>query len=138
MPQQPEKRFESSVNKHVGSAVHHEAMGTGFSAGTPDRWYDGPARDLWVEYKFYPTIPSNLDLTKKLTPLQQRWLNRASGNGRNVAVICGFPGGKGIILPDLSWHQTQTKNWLLSNFISVKEVAYWITEFTCTPSASTR
>lgn len=140
MSRKPEKVFEGNVNKHVSQSVHHEAMGTGFSNGTPDRWYDGPARDLWVEYKFLQEIPPVVRLADrsarvKLSALQQRWLNRASRNGRNTAVIVGVPGGKGLILPDLSWHQEIKRDWLSSNLIGVKEIAYWITEFTCTPSA---
>jgi hypothetical protein len=132
MSQQPEKRYETNVNKHLQQPVYHEAMGTGYSAGTPDRWYDGPARDLWAEYKFYPKLPPLVDLTKKLTPLQQRWLNRAYENGRNVAVIVGTAGAKGVIFTGNSWKKPLTREEFQRKMEPSKTIAARITNFVCT------
>ena len=133
MSRQPEKAFESNVNRHITLPVHHEAMGTGYSAGTPDRWYDGPARDLWVEFKFFKTIPLKVDMTKLLTPLQQRWLSRAFANGRNVAVCCGCSGAKGIIVFGDEWLTPITRDDYIKRMRSSKDLAAWITQFVCTP-----
>lgn len=132
MARKPEAVFVSSVNKHVPKHVYHEGISQTFRGGTPDRYYEGNKDVMWVEYKFTQDIKRELVLTdpkKKpaLSPLQQRWLKRAHGNGRKVAVIVGCPQG-GVILPGDAWLDPISKTDFESRLVSRNEVAQWIEE----------
>ena len=137
MAVKPEAQFRSGVHKYLPSKeiVHREAVGSGYSVGTPDQWYDGCAYDLWIEWKYAPKIPKVLNLlnttTPKLSDHQQNWLERAYRNGRNVCVIVGFPEG-GIILSEMAWEQPLPKAVVEEMLFTRKELAEYITEFVTT------
>lgn len=90
--------------------------------GTPDYYYEGRLRaELWVEYKWYPEEPEEIDLcdTKKkthLSMLQQNWLERANRNGVKVAVVAGYPKGC-IVLRGEQWmsKHTTSKRFLIKD-----------------------
>lgn len=132
MAQKPEARFVSSIHRLLPKDLHHEGMSNPYRGGTADDWYDGPAGDLWVEYKYSETIPKLLDLrtqttSPKLSKLQQRWLEARHVNGRNVAVIVGFKEG-GVIMRNSEWLEEWTREDLQARLKTRKEIAQWIME----------
>lgn len=132
MAQKPEARFVSSIHRYLPKNLHHEGMANPYRSGTPDDWYDGPAGDLWIEYKYSEKIPKRLDLraqttSPKLSKLQERWLRARHLNGRNVAVVVGFKEG-GVIMRDLEWEKEWSKEDLQKRIKTRKEIAIWITE----------
>lgn len=57
-----------------------------------------------------------------LSALQEQWLKDRYNEGRNVAVVLGFPGG-GVIFRNLEWSK---KGNFPGKAISRKEIARWI------------
>ena len=103
MSRGPENTFIASVHKHLAPAVYHMKNHNEYIGGVADVWYDGPARDLWVEYKFI-VIPKR-DTTLiviDLSDLQKQWLRDRYENGRNVAVVVGCKDG-GVWLDSGEW-----------------------------------
>lgn len=137
MATKPEAQFRNGVHKYLPSMdeVHHEAVGGAYSKGIPDQYYDGCYYDLWIEWKYANHIPRVLNLLNttqpKLSEHQQRWLERAYRNGRNVCVIVGFPEG-GIILSEMTWMQPLPGEVIKEMLFSRKELAQYITEFVTT------
>lgn len=107
------------------SSIYRHKNSLQFRAGIPDYWYSANKNDLWVEYKKLPKTPVK-QFTPKLTPLQIRWLSKRHDEGRNVAVIVGFPGNDGMVLRDKSWEQTVE----VGDIRSVQQLGSWITEET--------
>lgn len=90
-----ESQLIDSVHKHLPppSVLHRQSMT--FSSlshnGTPDRYYDGPLGDLWIEYKKIDSWPRDglvggVDQKKPgcYRPNQFEWMERRWRNGRNV------------------------------------------------------
>jgi hypothetical protein len=123
----PESQFSSSVNKLLPLGLHYEKMNNPYRGGTADFWYSGNKADLWVEYKWLPSIPKRAyNLTDGAKPslsmLQQKWLADRVKEGRNIAVIIGTPIGV-IILTDLAWEKNID---FTANLVSRKEAALWL------------
>ena len=102
----PERRFRTSVNKHLRS-IYKWAVHDTYEPGVPDQYYSGSHGDLWAEYKYLPKDVTKFDLTRpfkspKLSRTQQLWLNNRREEGRRVCVIVGMPSG-GVILVDDTW-----------------------------------
>ena len=133
MASKPEASFIRSVHKYLPKdKLYTEGMANPYRGGTPDRYYEGNRSELWVEYKYYPILPLIMDLTNqkakvKLSGLQMKWLRRAHGNGRRVAVIVGCPDG-GIVIPGLTWERTYTREEAQALIWSRKEVMRWIAD----------
>lgn len=100
-----------------------------YTAGVPDNWYSGRGGDLWVEYKYLKSIPREVDLVGNKTPvitlLQQKWLRDRFGEGRQVAVIVGCPGG-GVVFPNLDWQDLLPRDEFVSRIWTHQQVADWI------------
>ena len=67
-----------------------------YNSGIPDVWYSADLSDMWVEYKFLPSVPQRGIVDAKrvgLSALQSAWLAGRHKEHRNVAVIVGVPGG---------------------------------------------
>lgn len=88
----PEARFVARVNRRLPAGVFHQSMAFTMSNGTPDQYYDGPKRDLWVEYKYLPLVPKRT-FAMGLSQLQYEWLARRRLIGGNAWVIVGHPDG---------------------------------------------
>lgn len=103
MAVKPENAFITGVHKHLPppKLFHREKMNNPYRGGTADWWYSSK-RDLWVEYKFIPTIPARGRVIPKLSALQLEWLTGRHGEGRNVKVIVGCPQG-GCVIPRDAW-----------------------------------
>jgi len=136
----PENTFIASVHAHLPprDLLHREKMNNPYNSGTADVWYSG-RRDLWIEYK-YLVIPVRdttvVDLTAgkdpSLSALQQDWLARRHGEGRNVWLIVGTPKG-GVLFTGREWEKPHTaknyREWLMTRAL----VAETIQSFVETP-----
>lgn len=132
MARKPEAQYTSDIKKKLGAGVYALKLCLPYTAGVADSWYDGPARDIWVEYKFLNPIPLTIDLTGGkdpiITKLQQRFLYERFLNGRNVAVIVGSKSG-GVIFPALSWQTPISREDFLAKAQTKQEVASHLTSF---------
>lgn len=132
MARKPEATYTSDIKKKLGAGVYALKLCLPYTAGVADSWYDGPARDLWVEYKFMNPLPKTIDLVggkdPVLTKLQQDFLKARYENGRNVAVIVGSKSG-GVMFPGLSWQTPITRDEFLARAQTKPEVANDLTKF---------
>jgi len=67
-------------------------MYTPYSRGTPDHYYLGIKKSLWIEWKFYSKFPKNFYSFEKLDKQQRRWIQRAK-HIENIWVGIGSPAG---------------------------------------------
>lgn len=120
-----------AVERHLWPNIHKQSMTSASLThrGTPDRYYDGPVRDLWVEYKMLKAMPRNRIAKGNLSALQLEWLTRRYDNSKpyhNAAVIVGLPDKTACV-------QVMKERWLTGTpielSIPLKEVAAWINAF---------
>lgn len=105
MPAKPETTFTTGVHKYLPREVYRMKNNNPYNSGIPDVWYSADLSDMWVEYKFLPSVPQRGIVDAKrvgLSALQSAWLAGRHKEHRNVAVIVGVPGG-GVIMRDLEW-----------------------------------
>lgn len=128
MSRGPETTFIQSVHRHLPKDVYRMKNHNEFNGGIADCWYDGPAADLWVEYKFV-VVPKrdNTLVTVDLSPLQREWLRDRAKNGRTVAVIVGCKDG-GVWLDALAWEEEITAAEFRRTLLSRQELAVRITD----------
>ena len=132
MARKPETTFRQAVEKKLPREVHREKMNNPYSAGTADSWYSGSGGDLWVEYKFLPSLPQRGVVNAKrigLTKLQLDWLRGRHKEGRNVAVIVGTPVG-GVVLRDLEWESEVKIPEFIGRVLAKTFLAEWIAQQT--------
>jgi hypothetical protein len=110
MSKKPEANYVGRVHRALPPEIHRQSMAFTFTNGTPDQYYDGPTRDLWVEYKWRDKAPSRACTTYspdsaggrgQLSTLQFNWLCRRHDTGQNAWVIVGTPEG-GFVLKNPS------------------------------------
>lgn len=124
MSSKPETTFIHSIHRHLPKEVYREKMANPYRGGTPDVWYSGMKRDLWVEYKFIPKLAVRVPNKTGLSELQLIWLRDRQAEGRNVAVIVGHPeGGMIFHAPFVKEIDTAT---LLQNTLTRSQLAGWI------------
>lgn len=124
MSRKPETVYIASVHKHL-KTVYKEKMNNPFRSGTPDVWYSGSKGDLWIEYKYEPTVPKTREISPRLSPAQAMWLDCRCAEGRNVAVVVGTPKG-GVIFVDYAWNYPTTPSEFTANLLPASEIAAWI------------
>lgn len=129
MSRGPEGRFKTKVDKLLPKSVYHQAMNVMFSNGTPDRYYEGRSKSLWVEYKWIPK-PQNIKPIDLCSPLQARWIQRARANGVAVWVVVGSPAGAAISKYDGLRVPMEEKQFLYGH--TDTQVAYSIERFCLT------
>ena len=132
MAEKPETRYRRKIERLIPRSIHREKMNNPFSAGTADSWYSGSGGDLWVEYKFLPSVPQRGIMTSErlgLTRLQLDWLRGRHKEGRNVSVIVGMPTG-GVILRNLEWEKEATIKDFVARLLTADDIADWITQQT--------
>lgn len=124
----PENSFISGVHKYV--QCYAEKMNNPYRGGTPDVWYSGSARDLWVEYKFIkiPLRPATI-VVPDLSALQKMWLRNRKAEKRNVAVIVGCKEGAVILLTPSDWEQGLRADKFRSTIVSRRDVGGYINDF---------
>lgn len=126
MARKAETVFIASVHKHLAVGVYREKMNNPYRSGTADVWYSGQ-KDLWVEYKFLPTLPKRAGtmITLGLSENQKIWLRDRHKEGRHVAVICGCKAG-GVVFNGLSWDQPVSVPEFTSRVLPRQELAAWL------------
>lgn len=129
MAVKPESAFISRVHKRLPAKLHREKMHNAYRGGTADVWYSGPMDDLWIEYKYLPTVPVRKDVSPDLSALQRLWLDGRLAEGRNVAVVIGCPRG-GVVLEHGAWQTPMTPDEFVRQLKSVEDIARWITTYT--------
>ena len=131
---QQENQFRASVHKQLKNlltnpkmvlGVYQEKMHNPYRRGTPDDWYSGHQRDLWVEYKYRKQLQSVL-VDKLLSPLQLFWLQGRHQEGRNVAVIVGFPQGGIVVRPERFNERISIVEIETELLMKRKQLAEWI------------
>ncbi len=94
------------VKDHLPSTIHSQSMTFGSMSmnGTPDRYFDGPAGDLWIEFKQISAWPRDglvggVDDKKRgcYSTLQFRWMERRWKAGKNVLGVIGLPDKRVVI-----------------------------------------
>ena len=120
----PEARFRTRVEDKLPHKVHAQGMALMHSNGTPDRYYEGPNGNLFVEYKWIAAKKPRFVLPD-LSPLQRAWVNRRYDNKHPVAVIVGCPTG-GVVYLNRMWDHEITGTEFLAQVIPVTQIARWI------------
>lgn len=122
----PESRFVRRVNKLLPSEVYSEGMANPYRGGTPDRYYEGPANCLWVEYKYMKAVPATYKVEDHVTPLQIKWIRRAQSNKVPVVIVCGF-GKHGLVLTqDMFWEITLHREDIKKHMLPIQDIAAFI------------
>jgi len=123
----PETTFINALHRKLPTSVYHMKNNNPYTGGIPDLWYSGQSGDVWVEYKFLPTMPVRADVhpAKLLSALQMEWLNGRYAEGRNVAVIIGAPKG-GVLLVDRAWEMSLSPQLFASLIRSKDDLIEWI------------
>lgn len=135
MSRKSENKFMDAVHKQLpADAIYKMKITPAFSSGEFDTFYEGHARDLFVEYKFLE-LPKRYDtmihFDKMLSPKQVQWGNRrysrTSASDRvapHLAVGCRDNDRYyGIFIqytPDMAPINTKT---FKDNLLSAKEIA---------------
>ena len=127
MSAKPETTFINALHRKLPTSVYHMKNNNPYTGGIPDCYYSGQSGDVWVEYKFLPTMPVRADVhpAKLLSALQMEWLNGRYAEGRNVAVIIGAPKG-GVLLVDRAWEMSLSPQLFASLIRSKDDLIEWI------------
>lgn len=139
MSSKPENNFIAAVHRKFDEArkPYFEKMHNPYRGGTWDVWYSGlkhgrkASRDLWIEYKFIPKIPTRETtlILPELSQLQLLWGAERYNEGRNVWVIVGTPEG-GVVYTDTAWEEALPPSVFRSMLRSKAELADMIAAFT--------
>lgn len=127
MSAKPETTFINGLHKKLPRSVYHMKNNNPYTGGIPDCYYSGQSGDLWIEFKYLPTMPVRADVhpAKLLSALQMEWLNGRYAEGRNVAVIIGAPKG-GVLLVDRAWEMSLSPQLFGSLIRSKDDLIEWI------------
>lgn len=121
-----EGTFIKYVTGKLPKTVHHQSMtfGSRSFGGTPDRYFDGPLHDLWVEFKFQATMPRSglvggVNEKKRgcYSQLQYDWMCRRFANGGNMLGIIALPNRTAVV-------QADPEQWLHGS--SIQSAIPWI------------
>lgn len=115
----PESRFIGNVHKQLHPDVYHEKMFNPMRGGTPDCYYMGYLKTLWVEYKWVKKLPKII--RPKLSPLQFAWLMRAWDRGQRPLVIVGSPTGSVVLVDPAQWLNGTARD--KARVITIAEIA---------------
>lgn len=128
----------AAVNRPLVLYSHSNTGSSMNTNGLPDRYYDGPAGDLWVEFKMLQHMPRNSTVVGEYSALQLKWMKRRyvySGFVPNVIGVVGLPNRTAVI-------QRTPEEWEGGSHVSVavplKEVSIWIQEVCSDSSARLR
>lgn len=128
MPRLLEKNLIQRIVRRLPREIHSQSMTLGSQSfnGTPDRYFDGPVRDCWIEFKQLKTTPRSGVAVGDFSPLQLDWMLRRHRTGRNAFGFVGTADGLVCI-------QTTPEQWRdgspLTSAVTVKEAAEWIEVF---------
>ena len=96
-----ESQYLTALFKLIPPEVEKWKIHDSYTSGVPDAYFSGNKGDLWIEAKLVRDNPKKH--TPKLSALQKAWLRKQYERGREVAVIVGVKGGKGVYIEDLEW-----------------------------------
>jgi len=116
-----ESKYISAIHKLIPSHIFKWKINDSYISGVADTYVSGPAGDCWLEYKLVRDNPKKH--TPHLSALQKAWLRDQYNRGRQVAVIVGVKGGKGVIIQNRDWEGQCD----MTNTLTKKEIAEWIT-----------
>lgn len=120
-----EHSFVRSIHNALHPDVYKWKIHDTYTGGVPDAFYSGPARSLFVEYKYIKNLPKkdNTVLKHSLSKLQAAWLNKVK-HATPVALILGVEDTAIIIIDDFS--VSISKMHYLQLCIPRKQIAEWI------------
>lgn len=101
-----ESDFIRALHNKLPARIYRWKISDRFSAGAADAYYSSNKGDMWVEYKFYKSLPNRV--RPKLSPLQIRWLNARYDEGRSVFVVVGSLTDC-LIYRDKEWNNSKPK-----------------------------
>lgn len=88
-----EKQLIAAVLRQLPDTIHSQSMtfGSLSTRGTPDRYFDGPLRDFWVEFKMLRAMPRSGIVKGDYSELQLRWMTRRYANSVKSCTYTGLP-----------------------------------------------
>lgn len=123
-----EHGFVRSVHRQLSPDVFVWKINDKYAGGVPDAFYAGPARCLFIEYKYVKLPKRSTTLVKtSLSEQQKRWLDRMSSMDKHVAIVIGSAIGNIII--DKDWDYPIPTGLFRQRAMSTKAVAQWISAF---------
>lgn len=127
-----EKQLIANIVKLLPKTIHSQSM-TGSSMtynGTPDRYFDGPKADLWVEFKMLKSMPRDRVVKGNFSALQLQWMERRYKNlphAPNVVGIVGLPNRTAVLqLSPTEWRNGSP----VETARTLREIATWVQNFT--------
>jgi len=133
MSRKPENQFITSINRYLPvGKPYYLKLNVLYTGGVADSWYSSVNADLWVEFKFWPSLPvrPNTAVTLGLTELQLKWLRDRHNEGRDVRVIGGHHDGGIILTSPVGWESTFTRARILELTITRRALAEYIYKVT--------
>ena len=132
-----EHSYIRKIHSLLPRAVYRWKVHDVITNGIPDCYYDSiHGRNLWVEYKWRPTLPKKPDtvIVPELSALQRAWLGERFDRGFDVRVIVGTPQG-GIIYHDPDeWIDGITTEHAKKRILLDKDIAAFIEDFLSRPA----
>ena len=121
-----EHGFVRSVHRQLSPDVFVWKINDKYAGGVPDAFYAGPARCLFVEFKYVTLPKKETSLVRtNLSEQQKLWLNRMLAMDKNVAVVIGSDSG-GLILSSGAWNSQVTKTTFTKYALSNNKISAWI------------
>lgn len=123
-----ERAFYEAINRRLPKSIHTQSLTplSMYMGGTPDRWYEGKKRDLYVEFKVLGSIPRSEIIKGTYTAAQIRWMSRRWAKRGDIIGLVGLPNMTAAIqLGPREWEEGTP----LSDARSFDEVAHWIIDF---------
>lgn len=120
-----EHGFVRSVHRQLSPDIFVWKINDKYAGGVPDAFYAGPARCLFIEYKYVKLPKRDTTLVKtSLSEQQKLWLDRMLGMDKQVALVIGSVLGSIII--DKDWDRPISTGLFRQHAMSTKAVAQWI------------
>jgi hypothetical protein len=90
-----ETSYIRRLHKKLPKEIYRWKIKDDYAGGVPDAWYSSRKGNLFVEYKYVPSLPKrDTTLIKAaLSELQFLWLTERQEEGVNVGVVVGSPDG---------------------------------------------
>jgi hypothetical protein len=123
-----ETNLKLRLHRLLPKDLHRQSMtfGSASYSGTPDMYYDGSRRDLWIEWKQLRHMPRNGIVIGAFTQLQLAWMNRRHLAGENVIGAIGLPNKLVCVqFKPIDWENGRP----VSSAIQMKELASWVINF---------
>ena len=117
-----EHHFWRGLKTKIAQRVYAYKVNDRLTAGIPDVWFSGDARDMWAELKYEKRLPPTIDPRKYLSALQQNWLRARHRQGRRVAAVIGSPAGH-VVFPGVAWETPVSRDDFVAQALTTQELA---------------